>query len=460
MQRNREKKGWRVTAVGELMVSRPFSMYDEPDFLEIKKKLEAADVGYGHLEMNFIDQDHIPCPSRGDWVGSYMNADPVIAKDIKWLGVDIMSLANNHSFDFGAEGLVENRKHCIDAGIASAGTGRDLEEAGAPAFYESPMGRVALISTTSGNRNSEWANLPKGMIPARPGVNPLRVHTRFHVTQDIADSLKKMGEALKIFATKGTYIEGDGLSHEEFAVGAFMENSKYSGHTYVIDDECRMEIYNNRKDLERIIRGVKDARKVSDLVMVGHHFNVSEGPRGDEPTSFAREFAHAVIDAGADMYFGHGWHRTLGIEIYKGKPIIYGMGNIFAQSQFLQKVPYDSFEVWNHDMDKLPTLLPQDEPLHPGLDRPSPLWWSSAVYEYEFDENRNIKSIKLTPVELGRDYSETEVIITRHTGQKCEGRPMIAHGENARLTLERFKELSALYGTEITIEGEVAYWRA
>ena len=194
--------------------------------------------------------------------------------------------------------------------------------------------------------------------------------------------------------------------------------------------------------------------------MVAHHFNVSEGPRADEPISSAVEFAHAAIDAGADMYFGHGWHRILGIEIYKGKPIIYGMGNLFAQSQFLQKVPYDSFEVWNHDMDLLPTLQANDEPLHPGLDRPSPLWWSGATYEYEFDADRNLKSIKITPLELGREYSETEVVITRHTGAKCEGRPFVAHGENARLTLERIRDLSKLYGTEISIEGEVGYWRA
>lgn len=454
------KKGWKVAAVGELMVCRPFSMYTEPEFLAIKERLDAADVGYGHLEMNFHDQDNIPCPSRGDWVGSFMNADPVVAKDIKWFGVDIMSLANNHSFDFGTEGIIQNRKHCIDAGIACAGTGRDLEEAGSPAIYESPRGRVALISTTSGNRNFEWASLSKATIPARPGVNPLRVHTRFHVTEDVANALKKMGRELKILATKGTYIEGDRLSSEEFAVGAFMENTKYSGHTYVVDNKFYIEMYNDKKDLERIIREVKNTRKTSDLIMIAHHFNVSEGPRGDEPPAFARDFAHAAIDAGADMYFGHGWHRTLGIEIYKGKPIIYGMGNIFAQTQFLRKVPYDSFEVWNHDIDRLPTLMSYDEPLHPGLDLPSPLWWSSAIYEYEFDENRNIKSIKLTPVELGRDYSETEVIITRHTGEKCEGRPMIAHGENARLILERFRKLSRLYGTEITIEGDVGYWHA
>ena len=59
---------------------------------------------------------------------------------------------------------------------------------------------------------------------------------------------------------------------------------------------------------------------------------------------------------------------TLGIEIYKGKPIIYGIGNFFAQSEFIRRVPYDSYDAWGHDVDRLPTLTPSAHPLHPGLD--------------------------------------------------------------------------------------------
>lgn len=64
------KKGWTVAAVGELMVSRPFSIHKETDFLKIKEMLERADVAYGHLEMNFIDENRLPCAARGDSVAS------------------------------------------------------------------------------------------------------------------------------------------------------------------------------------------------------------------------------------------------------------------------------------------------------------------------------------------------------------------------------------------------------
>ncbi len=459
MAQNKKRRGWNVAAVGELMVSRPFGNHKEEDFLAIKEKLDQADVGYGHLEVNFIHEDTLPCAARADTVASYMNADPVIAKDIKWFGVDMMSLANNHSFDFGAPGLLENRRHCMEAGIASAGTGSNLDEAGEPVFFESEAGRAALISVSSGNKSTEWANLAKGKIPARPGVNPQRVHTRYHVTHETAEAIKKMCKEFRILTTKGSY-GGFYLKDDEFLIGTPMMNSKYNCIRYVEDDKFAVEMYNDEKDLERIVRTIKSAAKTADLVMMAHHYNISEGPRGDVPPEFAREFAHAAIDAGADIYFGHGWHRTLGIEIYKGKPIIHNMGNAFAQSQFLKYVPYDSFETWGHDMDKTAILMSTDEPLHPGIDKPSPLWWFSAVYEFEFDEDKNVKSIKLTPVELGRDFSYDEVINNRPTGPTCEGRPLIAHGENAKHTLERFVKLSEPFGTKFTIEGEVAWWRA
>lgn len=459
MVENKKRRGWKVAAVGELMVSRPFGMHKEEDFLAIKDKLDAADVGYGHLEMNFIDENKLPCAARADSVASYMNADPAIARDIKWFGVDIMSLANNHSFDFGGPGVIENRRNCIEAGIASAGTGCDLDEAGAPAYFESEAGRAALISISSGNKSSEWANLPKGKIPARPGVNPLRVHTRYHVTSDVAEAIRKMCKQFRILTTSGSY-GGFYLKEDEFLIGTPMMNSKYNCIRYVEDEQFRVEMTNDAKDLERIVRTIKSTKKTSDLVMVAHHYNISEGPRGDAVPEFAREFAHAAIDAGADIYFGHGWHRTLGIEIYKGKPIIHNMGDVFAQSQFLKHVPYDSYETWGHDMEKAAILMSTDEPLHPGIDKPSPLWWCSAVYEMEFDEDKNVQSIKLTPLELGRDFSYTDVINTRPTGPTCEGRPLVAHGQNAQLILDRFVKLSKEFGTEITVDGEVGYWHA
>src|SRR5690606_31386366 len=126
-----------------------FSMHDEPEFLEMWDLVKDADVAYGHLEMNFADLEELKWPARGQGIGSFMLADPQVAYDLKWAGLDLMSTAHNHSCDFGAEGLVATKRHMKAAGIATAGTGTDLERATEPCFVEKKNGRVSLVATSS-----------------------------------------------------------------------------------------------------------------------------------------------------------------------------------------------------------------------------------------------------------------------------------------------------------------------
>jgi poly-gamma-glutamate synthesis protein (capsule biosynthesis protein) len=58
-----------------------------------------------------------------------------------------------------------------------------------------------------------------------------------------------------------------------------------------------------------------------DIVISSHHWGYAE-----EILQYQREFAHAAIDAGADIIMGHGPHFPLAIEFYKTKPIYYGPG--------------------------------------------------------------------------------------------------------------------------------------
>ncbi len=66
----------------------------------------------------------------------------------------------------------------------------------------------------------------------------------------------------------------------------------------------------------------------------------------DLPPEEVKDFAHKVIDAGADAYLGHGPHVMRGIEIYKGKPIFYSLGNFVFQSTLIRRQPSDLFDLW------------------------------------------------------------------------------------------------------------------
>jgi poly-gamma-glutamate synthesis protein (capsule biosynthesis protein) len=89
--------------------------------------------------------------------------------------IDCCALANNHILDWGHAGLIETLDSLHDAGLATAGAGRDHAEAEAPATIDTPAGRVIVIavaSTTSGTP-SEWAaGLGRPGVSLTPGWSP------------------------------------------------------------------------------------------------------------------------------------------------------------------------------------------------------------------------------------------------------------------------------------------------
>ena len=309
----------------------------------------------------------------------------------------------------------------------------------------------ALVSTSSGNQHFMWANLAKSGLQARPGVNPLRLTFEFMVDPETADNLREFAKRLNIAREPKHGREG--------SFGFLIPGAQQWGdpESFFVGDRCEIISRCNERDLERNLRSIHEARSMSDLVIVAHHFSVSDGPRGDTPPRFVQQFARAAIDGGADIYVGHGWHRTLGIEIYKGKPIIYGIGNFFAHSEYLQRVPYDSYEAWGHDVTQLPTLHPALHPLHPGLDTPSETWWSSCVIQVEMEGDR-LSKLLLHPVEMGRE-STRDATLQRSAGSAehllTEGRPVLAKAEDAVRILDRFRRLSQPFGTEVVIRDGV-----
>lgn len=74
----------------------------------------------------------------------------------------------------------------------------------------------------------------------------------------------------------------------------------------------------------RLRRSIKDAQDKSDIVIVSCHV----GPHfRQSPTSAYVNFAHKIIDLGADVYWGHSNHMPQGVEIYRNKPIMYDCGD-------------------------------------------------------------------------------------------------------------------------------------
>ncbi len=115
--------------VGDIMLSRSVGAlmdkkgdYNLP-FVHIAEFLKSVDLTFGNLEN--------PVSSRGVKVGSKYSfrADPKTIEGLKYAGFDIVSIANNHIWDYGREAFLDTMTHLTQAGINFVGGGFNIEEA-------------------------------------------------------------------------------------------------------------------------------------------------------------------------------------------------------------------------------------------------------------------------------------------------------------------------------------------
>ncbi len=76
--------------------------------------------------------------------------------------------------------------------------------------------------------------------------------------------------------------------------------------------------------LDRLVADVKQAKAAHDHVVVSMHW----GLPGPELAEYQVTYGRAVVDAGADLVAGHGPHTIQAVEVYRGRPILYSLGNL------------------------------------------------------------------------------------------------------------------------------------
>lgn len=419
-----------ITAVGDIIISRRLSVYDEPRFRDIVDLVRSADVSIANLETIFHDyeDDAFPTPTPS---GSFMRADPGLIEDLKWFGFDILSTANNHSLDFMYGGLLRSMRHLKTAGFSFAGTGRNLAAARQPAYLDTANGRVGFISAASTFSAHSRAGAARPDMQGRPGLNPLRFRTFRVVSAGTLTTLKAL--ALDLDAAEGPSTDSE---------------LEFLGQRFVVGDETGVRTAADPADLESNLEAVRDAARQADWVIVALHTHESRHGQAHRPAEFQEDFAHACIDSGAHAVVMHGAHVLKGIEIYKTRPIFYGLGNFVYQNMTLEKVPAEFYERYGLDPYRGTPADAFDarEQQHPAF-AGSEAWkrWVSVVPKMVF-EGGGLKSLSLTPVELGRDRPRSQ-----------RGRPVLAGPEEAERILEDLRSLCGPYGTEIDIKDDKGF---
>src|SRR5258707_3483729 len=98
----------------------------DPDVLAVVELLRAADVTQAHLEVPLHDFGGADTFGAAEGALSWMRGPTVMAGELRWMGVDIVSTASNHSLDYSYGGLRSTTRALDAAGLAHAGSGADL----------------------------------------------------------------------------------------------------------------------------------------------------------------------------------------------------------------------------------------------------------------------------------------------------------------------------------------------
>src|SRR5688572_12063640 len=413
---------------GDSIITRRLAVYNEPAFTRIIDLIRGADAAFTNLEMLFHDYEPYAMNESG---GTYMRAEPALVKDLVWAGFDMVSRANNHSGDYGVLGMNLTTKYVADAGLVQAGVGQSLAEAREAKFLETPKGRVALISVASTFPDHSRAGRTRGDMPARPGLNPLRFDTITTVTAERLATLREIAAE---------------VNGRPAAAGAAAQNRvNFFGRRFTAGPTPGVRTEPNNEDLTEIAAVVKSASGLADYTIVTIHAH--EGGRDRLlPADFLVTFARAMVDAGADMFVGHGPHVLRGVEIYKGKPIMYSLGDFIFQNETLLRLPSENYEPYNlgataHVNDFNDARYNFDKS---GFPADPPIW--EAVVAVPRYRGEQLIELALHPITLGHGKARS-----------VRGRPLFAEGQLGQKILGDVVRLSAPMGTKVTIRNGIGY---
>lgn len=246
---------------------------------QVWEKFISADIGIVNLELPLTNSNE-----KADKAIT-LKADPVIAKSMHQVGIDIVSLANNHACDFGSSGLEETINAVESENVYVIGAGKNINEAYKPVIQEINGMKIAHVALCSALPTGYAAN------ENRPGIAPVRAKSQFYIDSMTLD--------------------------EQPGMAPWVE-------TRVVED-----------DLHFACEKMKEIKRDVDVVIAQVHWGIPngwcaqfQGPLAD----YQQPMGRALIDAGVDIIMGHHPHAVHGIEKYNNGYIVYSLGSLLFHS--------------------------------------------------------------------------------------------------------------------------------
>ncbi len=404
-----------LAVTGQSLIKHDIRDITAPAFAKVRSLLREADLAFTNFEGTILGR-HGGWPLKGSFFGC---SAPFVLDTLKGIGFEALSLSNNHAFDLGPSGVLSTLEEVEKRGFLHAGLGRDQGEVSRASTAVISGRPVAVVAMDGGpGPDFMYAEDAKEGRPARPGVNRLGITQRIEVDgaafEQLAAIRDQVGYTAIDLANDSQPDDRPELNPEtEIALArAVFRRSERFGRSVRIEEA----------DLKRNLAAIATAAEDGSLVVayLHHHHWASDWYQVPDWVSGV---ARACIDAGASLFVSHGAPVLQPIEIYRGRPIFYSLGNFIFHVRS-EKSTWTAPEVWE-----------------------------SVVAATTFDADNRLVEVILHPVVIGGDAALEDGVLERRLA------PHLATGTRAEHILQRLAEQSARLGTEIRISEGVGVIR-
>jgi len=394
-----------VAVTGQSLIKRDIRKPYNPQFEKLCRILQQADISFTNYE-GTIQGKHGGWPMKNTFVHA---SEPKVFEVLKAIGLNTLSLANNHAFDLGPGGILSTLELTAKLDFLSAGIGRDRTLAAQPGQMTKAGQLVSLIAIDCSPVPDCFTALDKGHYnESRPGINHIRMRETLMMPQALKNELLEYSRLIGETRRNKAYQQV-GFRSGQTGANCFFGLNLKAGET---SSEFRELI---PEDVAFQLQIIQNAAKDGNFVIVSFHHHYWE-PEWDQPPVWVQNFFRTCIDHGARLVIGHGVPLLQGIEIYKNQPIFYSTGNFI----------FHTFRQTTYQNDAL---------------------WKSVVASCHFNAKQEIQTIQLFPVIIGGETALKNHHLTRDV-------PLSVQGNAATEIISKLSELSAPYGTTISSIGD------
>lgn len=418
----------KFSAAGDALIQQriPKTYADKE---QITRFIKRADARFFNLEttVNYAGE----CFASQFSGGTYMRTDPENLRDVLDFGFNMTSFNNNHTMDFSYEGMLKTLDYIKQYDLVHSGVGRNLAEASAPRYLDTPEGRVALISVNTTFEPCMMAGAQSRSFPGRPGINGLRHTQTLFVTKEDFETIKRISDTTGINEEEKLNI-AQGYSKESPADVFEMGPIRFK-----LAEKAGRTMEANAEDVHRVLKAIYEAQLQANYILISLHTHEMMGDSLEIVPDFLEDFAHRCIDAGAHAIIGHGPHLLRPIEVYKERPIFYSLGDFILQLYSVPAAPEDFYKTQGFTSDATvhELLRKRSNNFTRGLMQDPQM--SETVIPYWEMENGKLTKLELLPVTCADNENKS-----------LAGLPTVA--KNTEF-VKRLAEMSKTYGVNMQL---------